>query len=72
MKSGADKRNPSIEKVLRLAQSSGLHFADELETDATIDDFDKIFFQRRYKKYYKEELGKQGISLKQLLTNLKK
>jgi predicted HTH transcriptional regulator len=71
VKSGADKRRAPIEEVLRLAQTSGLHFADELEIDAGIEDFDKGFFQRRYKKYYKEGFTKVGISLEQLLTNLK-
>ncbi len=71
IKNGADKRRAPIEEVLRLAQSSGLHFAEELETDTTIADFDKNFFQRRYKKYYNEELEKLGIPLEQLLTNLK-
>jgi predicted HTH transcriptional regulator len=71
VKSGADKRRAPIEEVLRLAQTSGLHFADELEIDATIVDFDKDFFQRRYKKYYKDGFEKVGISLEQLLTNLK-
>jgi predicted HTH transcriptional regulator len=71
VKSGADKRRAPIEEVLRVAQTSGLHFADELEIDAGIADFDKEFFQRRYKKYYKERFAKLGISLEQLLTNLK-
>jgi len=71
VKSGADKRRAPIEEVLRLAQASGLHFADELEIDAAIADFDKNFFQRRYKKYYKEGFDKLGLSLEQLLTNLK-
>jgi predicted HTH transcriptional regulator len=71
VKSGADKRRAPIEEVLRPAQSSGLYFADELEIDATIADFDKGFFQHRYKKYHQEGLEKSGISLEQLLTNLK-
>ncbi len=71
VKSGADKRRASIEEVLRLAQTSGLLFADELETEATMTEFDEDFFRRRYKKYYKEELEKLGIPLEQLLDNLK-
>jgi len=71
VKSGADKRRAPIEEVLRLAQTSGLHFADELEIDAGIADFDKSFFQRRYQKYYKEKIEKLGTPLEQLLTNLK-
>ncbi|MDZ7359107.1 MAG: putative DNA binding domain-containing protein [candidate division KSB1 bacterium] len=71
VKNGADKRRAPIEEVLRLAQTSGLHFADELEIDAGMEDFDKEFFLRRYKKYYKEGFEKLGISLEQLLTNLK-
>jgi len=71
VKSGADKRRAPIEEVLRLAQTSGLHFADELEIDAAVADLDKEFFRRRYKKYYQQEFEKLGISLEQLLTNLK-
>ncbi len=71
VKSGADKKRASIEEVLRLAQASGLHFADELEIDSSLADLDKEFFQRRYKKYYQQEFEKLGISFEQLLTNLK-
>jgi len=71
VKSGADKRRAPIEEVLRLAQTSGLVFADELETEAVLSDFDEAFFKRGYKKYYKENLQKTGLPLEQLLVNLK-
>lgn len=71
VKSGADKRRAPIEEVLRLAQTSGILFADEIETNATVTDFDEMFFQNRYNKFYQEELDKPGIPLVNLLTNLK-
>ncbi len=50
---------------------SELHFADELETEATIASLDKDFFRLRYENYCEEELERLTISLKQLLTALK-
>jgi len=71
VKVGADKRRASIEEVLRLAQSSGLIFADELETEAALAEFDQEFFTRRYQQYYRETLDESGISFEYLLRNLK-
>ncbi|MBA7520709.1 hypothetical protein ES705_12805 [subsurface metagenome] len=71
VKSGADKRRAPIEEVLRLAQTSGLLYADELETEATINDFDLCFFKENYQKYYKEEIEKLEIPVEKLLKNLK-
>jgi ATP-dependent DNA helicase RecG len=71
VKDGADKRRAPIEEVLRLAQTSGLMFADEIETEALISDFDLKFFRERYKRYYREELKKLGISSENLLINIK-
>lgn len=71
VKSGADKRRAPIEEVLRLAQTSGLFFADELETEATIDAFDINFFNQRYHYYFKNEIDKLEIPFEQLLTNIK-
>lgn len=71
VKSGADKRRAPIEEVLRLAQTSGIFFADEIETNATVADFDETFFQNKYNKFYQEELDKLEIPLVNLLANLK-
>lgn len=71
VKSGADKRRAPIEEVLRLAQTTGLLYADELETGANIEDFDKDFFLKYYKQYYKEEFDLLEIPLEQLLTNIR-
>lgn len=71
VKDGADKRRAPIEEALRLAQTSGLLFADELGTETTINDFDQAFFKDRYKQYYQEELKTLGISIKNLLKNIK-
>lgn len=71
VKSGADKRRAPIEEVLRLAQTSGLFYADELETEATIKDFDVDFFIKHYKKYYQEEIEQLEIPLVQLLANIR-
>ena len=53
------------------SQASGLILADELETEATISEFDEDFFRRRYKKFYREELENLDMSPEQLLANLK-
>lgn len=71
VKSGADKRRAPIEEILRLAQTSGLVFADELETEATLLDFDERFFKDIYHAFYQEELNQSVISLEQLLKNIK-
>jgi len=44
-----DKRRAPIEEILRFAQASGLFFADELETDEDVSDFDVDFFRRFYR-----------------------
>ena len=71
VKSGADKRRAPIEEVLRLAQTSGLFYADELETEGLIEDFDSEFFLKHYKAYYQEEFAKLDIPFEQLLTNIR-
>lgn len=71
VKSGADKRRAPIEEVLRLAQTTGLFYADELETEAAMQDFDKEFFLEHYRHYYKEEIEKLEIPLETLLTNIR-
>jgi ATP-dependent DNA helicase RecG len=71
VKSGADKRRAPIEEVLRLAQTSGLHYADEIETEASLDDFDKDFFIKKYNELYKEKFDELNIPFIRLLTNLK-
>jgi len=52
-------------------QFKGLFFADELETEATIDDFDINFFNQRYRHYFKDEIDQLEIPFEQLLTNIK-
>jgi len=57
--------------VLRLAQSSGLVFADEQVSEATFADFDEPFFSSRYLEDYQEEMQELDIRLPRLLTNIK-
>lgn len=71
VKNGADKRRATREELLRLMQASKLMCADELETDATFEDFDTDYFLERYKKYYKEELEDIEIPITKLLENTK-
>ena len=71
VKVGADKRRAPIEEVLRLAQTSGVVYADEMETSATFDDFDLEFFEKRYQKFYQEELGQLDVPVERLLNNIK-
>jgi len=71
VKNGADKRRASIEEVLRLAQTSGLQFADELETEATLSHFDEAYFLKKYKEQYHEAFEMLNLPLTQFLKNLK-
>jgi predicted HTH transcriptional regulator len=71
VKCGADKRKAPIDEILRLAHSSGMYFADEIETSANIESFDRSFFNDRYKDYYEDELQYLQIPLENLLQNLK-
>lgn len=56
VKAGSDKRRAPIEEVLRLAQTTGLLFADEMETEATIEDFDLDFLKENTKNFMKKSL----------------
>ena len=71
VKSGADKRKAPIDEILRLAHTSGMYFADEIETSATIENFDEQFFKDRYKILFEDELEYLQIPLENLLQNLK-
>jgi ATP-dependent DNA helicase RecG len=71
VKTGADKRRATREELFRLMQSSHLLFADELETEATLDDFDFEYFNKFYQQHYEEALGRAGVSRERLLENLK-
>lgn len=71
IKSGADKKKAPIEEVLRIAQTSGLVYADEIETEATRNDFDFNFFRERYEHYYQEEIERLEIPITILLKNIK-
>ncbi|MDQ7052222.1 MAG: ATP-binding protein [candidate division KSB1 bacterium] len=66
-KVGADKRWAPIEEVLRLAQTSGLVYADEMETSAIFDDFDLEFFEKRYQKFYQKELGQLDVPVSKVI-----
>lgn len=74
VKNGADKRRATREELFRLLQASNALFADEMETEASFDDFDINYFQRYYnatKKNYEKDLDKLGIPLVSLLENIK-
>ena len=71
VKNGADKRRATREELFRLMQSSKILFADEMETEVSIDSFDHQSFNIFYEKYYKEEIQISEISSQQLLKNLK-
>ena len=71
VKSGADKRRATREELLRLMQSSGFLFADEIETGAGIEDFDADYFKRFYEQYYTEKVEDIDVSLEKLLENLR-
>ncbi|RLG30771.1 transcriptional regulator [Methanosarcinales archaeon] len=71
VKSGADKRRATREELLRLMQSSGFLFADEIETGAGVTDFDADYFKRFYEQYYTEKVEDIDIPLEKLLENLK-
>jgi ATP-dependent DNA helicase RecG len=74
VKNGADKRRATREELFRLLQASNTLFADEMETEATVEDFDITYFtwfHNETKKEYEKELAKIGISLAGLLENIK-
>ncbi|QTA86420.1 RNA-binding domain-containing protein [Desulfonema magnum] len=71
VKNGADKRRATREELFRLMQSFRNIFADELETDASMADFDYDYFERYYKNYYEEEVAISGVNVEKLLKNLK-
>jgi len=71
VKHGADKRKAPIEQVLRLAQTSGLVYADEIETEAILEEFDFDFFEKRYQKYYQDDISNLDIPIEKLLVNTK-
>lgn len=56
VKNGADKRRAPIEEVLRLAQTTGLIYADELETEADFSDFDLPFLKPSIRSITKRKL----------------
>jgi predicted HTH transcriptional regulator len=74
VKNGADKRRATREELFRLLQASSALFADELETEAMIKDFDVDYFEHYHnetKKGYEKELAKSEIPLTALLENNK-
>ena len=71
VKSGADKRRATREELLRLMQSSGFLFADEIETGAGVEDFDVDYFKRFYEQYYTEKVEDIDVPLEKLLENLR-
>ncbi len=71
VKSGADKRRATREELLRLMQSSGFIFADEIETGAGIEDFDVGYFKRFYEQYYTEKVEDIDVPFEKLLENLR-
>ena len=71
VKSGADKRRATRDELLRLMQSSGFIFADDVETGAGIEDFDVGYFKRFYEQYYTEKVEDIDVSFEKLLENLR-
>ena len=77
VKSGADKRRvTSREEVQRLLQSADLVHADEVPVEGTTTgDVDlehfRGFFQKQYGEELDDALDRDGISLAQLLNNLR-
>lgn len=49
-----------------------INYADELETEAGMKDFDVDFFLKYYKKYYQEEIEQLDIPLVQFLDDKQK
>lgn len=71
VKNGADKRRATREELLRLMQTSGRLFADEMATPASIDQFDFLTFSQFYKTAFGEEFYELTIPKETLLENLK-
>lgn len=70
VKNGADKRKATREELFRLMQSSNILYTDEIDTRATLENFDIEAFQNYYEKYYKEKLPEIDIPVYKLLENL--
>jgi hypothetical protein len=49
-----------------------INYADELETEAGMKDFDVDFFLKHYKKYYQEEIEQLEIPMVQFLDDKQK
>jgi predicted HTH transcriptional regulator len=71
VKNGADKRRATREELLRLMQASHLLYADELDTTATLEDFDIDYFGKYYQQYYDEKLNRIDAETKRVLENIK-
>ncbi len=72
VKNGADKRRATREELFRLMQSSRLLFADELETETTLEDLDQDRFKKFYENHYAEKLETAASpNLEKMLENLK-
>lgn len=71
VKNKADQRRATREELQRLMQNSNILFADEIVTDATVDDFDMEWFKKFYKENFQEDLNQIEIPYLKLLENLK-
>lgn len=77
VKCGSDKRRvTSREEIQRLLQGAGLVHADEVPVDGTtLDDLDdghfEMFFEAQYGVTVEESLRDSGMSMSQLLHNLR-
>lgn len=72
VKSGADKRHVTArEEMLRLFQSSGLVYADEVPVQsATFNDLDQDALGKYFGRRYQRSVESTGLALPQLLANL--
>jgi len=71
VKNGADKRRATREELFRLIQSSHRLFADEMLTDISATDIDRLWFSHFYQMTFGEELNESEIRDQTLLENLK-
>ena len=63
VKSGADKRRATREELFRLMQASSRLFADEMLTDAPVEELDVLWLARYYQATFGEALSDTFASL---------
>lgn len=73
VKNGSDKRKVTArEEMQRMFQQSQLVHGDDVRIPGTsVSDIDLVYFRQFFKKRFDRELDEQGLSIAQVLTNMR-